>query len=296
MDRPGDAQRPPTGGKNANAQQMSFKTYYLINYNSISAIFWAVILTVVTGVLATSEPTKVYDNVGLLTIWVQSLAGLEVLHSLAGVVRAPLFTTFMQVASRIVIVWGIVNTFPEVTGRSPAYGTMVLAWSATEVVRYSYFAVNLAYGKVPGWLTWLRYNMFFILYPMGISSECWLVYLATGPAERYGPVIVWALRAVLLVYIPGMLQHWCRFRKNTLTNRRFVYLVHAHDGSTAESCEGYRPEEDEEDEMNVRHYNMLMSSLIGSVGGLDLCHRGDVHHTCRLSVNYERCIRPGFAQ
>lgn len=73
-----------------------------------------------------------------------------------GVVRAPLFTTLMQVASRFLLVWGIVNTFPNRTARSPAYSTMLLAWSATETIRYSYFALNLATGEVPRALTWLR--------------------------------------------------------------------------------------------------------------------------------------------
>lgn len=122
-----------------------------------------------------------------------------------GLVRAPLFTTIMQVGSRFLLVWGIVNIFPGTTTRSPAYSTMSLAWSTTEVIRYSYFAVNLATGQVPAFLTWLRYNTFFVLYPLGISSECWLVWLATGPARRYGQVWEWALWVVLAVYVPGKL-------------------------------------------------------------------------------------------
>ena len=110
----------------------------------------------------------------------------------------------MQVASRFVLVWIICEFFPLVAIRSPAYTTMLLAWSITEVIRYSYFAVNLAYGKVPDWVLWLRYNTFFVLYPLGISSECWLVYLAKAPAGKQSPVFEWALIAVLLIYVPGM--------------------------------------------------------------------------------------------
>ena len=39
---------------------------------------------------------------------------------------------------------------------------------------------------------------------MGISSECWLVYLAAmGPAKNY-TLVQPALFAILLIYIPGM--------------------------------------------------------------------------------------------
>lgn len=117
--------------------------------------------------------------------------------------RAPLITTVMQVTSRYFLVWGIVNIFPETTSQSLAYTTMLLAWSTTEVIRYSFFAVNLAYGKVPDWQTWLRYNTFYVLYPTGISSECWLIWLSTTPARTWIQAYEWLLWLVLLVYIPG---------------------------------------------------------------------------------------------
>lgn len=114
-------------------------------------------------------------------------------------------TTVMQVASRFLLVWGVVHVFPAATSTSAAYSSMLLAWSVTEVIRYSYFAINLSFGKVPDWMTWLRYNTFFVLYPLGISSECWLVWKASGPAEEVSPALKWGLIGVLVIYIPGML-------------------------------------------------------------------------------------------
>jgi len=111
----------------------------------------------------------------------------------------------MQVASRFLLIWLIVPSFPGTTSRSLAYSTMLLAWSVTEVIRYTYFAVNIAYGRVPGKLTWLRYNTFFVLYPLGISSECWLVWSSIAPARTWNQAYEWALRLVLFVYIPGKL-------------------------------------------------------------------------------------------
>lgn len=74
-----------------------------------------------------------------------------------GIVRAPLLTTAMQVASRFVLVWGIVDQFPATTAFDPLYSSMLFAWSATEVIRYSYFAINLYFKDVPDFLLWLRW-------------------------------------------------------------------------------------------------------------------------------------------
>lgn len=65
-------------------------------------------------------------------------------------------TTAMQVASRILLVWGIGYNFPEVCAASPAYTSMLFAWACSEIIRYSYFVFFLG-GSVPSWLTWLRY-------------------------------------------------------------------------------------------------------------------------------------------
>ncbi|QRW23968.1 Electron transfer flavoprotein domain [Rhizoctonia solani] len=52
---------------------------------------------------------------------------------------------------------------------------MVLAWSITEVIRYSFYACNLA-GSEPHFLVWLRYTTFYVLYPLGAWSENALTY------------------------------------------------------------------------------------------------------------------------
>jgi len=107
----------------------------------------------------------------------------------------------MQVASRYLLVWGIVYPFPEVAD-SPVYSTMLLAWSITEVIRYFYFVLTLD-GYQPDGLRWLRYNTFYVLYPMGISSEAWLVYKAIEPAGALHPLLPLALYAILAIYVPG---------------------------------------------------------------------------------------------
>ncbi|KAJ4362581.1 hypothetical protein N0V83_010675 [Neocucurbitaria cava] len=203
------------------------KNTYLLAYNAVSAALWAGVLykTVTIGAHEVSTTQKsgvlfsgnsglngvlkglgsgrVYGQLENYTRWTQSLAALEVLHSLLGIVRAPLLTTLMQVASRFLLVWGIAYNFPQTTQHSPAYSTMLLAWSFTEVVRYSYFVFSLSGVGVPKLWTWLRYNTFLVLYPLGVASECWLVYSAIPLASKKRKEYGYALWAILAVYIPG---------------------------------------------------------------------------------------------
>jgi very-long-chain (3R)-3-hydroxyacyl-CoA dehydratase len=117
-----------------------------------------------------------------------------------GIVRSPVATTALQVASRVVLIWGIVENFPVETNL--AYTTMLLAWSVTEVVRYSYFVLSLT-GQVPPFLIWLRYNLFFVLYPLGIGSEVWLVWSSIPAAFAKDPKLGFLLYAIVAIYVPG---------------------------------------------------------------------------------------------
>jgi very-long-chain (3R)-3-hydroxyacyl-CoA dehydratase len=239
------------------------KNTYLLAYNALSAALWAGVLykTVTVGareinvasksgwITAGAGPLgavkkglssgKVYDELETYTRLTQSLAGLEVLHSLlgtcsakkgaslhqmemltisTGVVRAPLLTTLMQVSSRFLLVHLIAHPFPSSTRTSPAYATMLLAWSITEVVRYTFFVFSLSGVGVPRLWTWLRYNTFVVLYPLGVASECWLVWKAVGPASRVNEMYGWVLYAILAVYVPGI---WVLFT-HMLAQRRKV--------------------------------------------------------------------------
>jgi very-long-chain (3R)-3-hydroxyacyl-CoA dehydratase len=107
----------------------------------------------------------------------------------------------MQVSSRLLLVWGVVDQFPFLA-KSAGYSSMLVAWSVTEVIRYSFFVLTLS-GYQPAFITWLRYNTFYVLYPLGISSECWLIYKAIAPAKEWRQEYAWALQLILFVYVPG---------------------------------------------------------------------------------------------
>ncbi|MDI1489436.1 MAG: hypothetical protein OHK93_008714 [Ramalina farinacea] len=97
--------RPPTA---------SPSTTYLLLYNLVSAILWLTILGRLLLLLTLApSPAHIhtYAALGPFTRNVQSLALLEILHSATGAVRSPLSTTVMQVASRVVLVWVVVEGF-----------------------------------------------------------------------------------------------------------------------------------------------------------------------------------------
>lgn len=109
-------------------------------------------------------------------------------------------TTLMQVSSRFLLVWGIIYPYPFVSS-SPTYASMLLAWSVTEVIRYTFFASAIV-GVCPAILLWLRYNTFFVLYPIGIISECSLIWL-TANLNGIEPIHKYMLWSILAIYVPG---------------------------------------------------------------------------------------------
>lgn len=119
---------------------------------------------------------------------------------------------------------------------------MLLAWSITEVIRYSYFVVTLS-GYNPGILVWLRYNTFFVLYPLGISSECWLIYKAIAPAKAWRQEYAWLLQLILFVYPPRKYSPFFFTGVLQLILCSLVYAIYTHDGSEEEGYEVWNTKE-----------------------------------------------------
>nr|XP_025884107.1 very-long-chain (3R)-3-hydroxyacyl-CoA dehydratase PASTICCINO 2A [Solanum lycopersicum] len=157
----------------------------------------------------------VYDAVEKPLIFAQTAAFLEILHSLAGLVRSPISATLPQISSRLYVSWGILWSFPEVRSHI-LVSSLVISWSITEIIRYSYFGIREAFGSVPSWLLWLRYSTFLLLYPIGITSEVGLIYNALPYMKESGKYSVrmpnkwnfsfnyyYAAFVCLAIYLPG---------------------------------------------------------------------------------------------
>lgn len=102
---------------------------------------------------------------------------------------------------------------------------MVLAWSITECVRYGFYLSSspLVLGKsTPYFIVWLRYSLFYVLYPAGVLGELGVIYQSLGDFKKisiFSINLVYLVYLIMLVYIPGlpvMMMHMVRQRNKAL--------------------------------------------------------------------------------
>uniref|UniRef100_A0A0A9G852 Very-long-chain (3R)-3-hydroxyacyl-CoA dehydratase n=1 Tax=Arundo donax TaxID=35708 RepID=A0A0A9G852_ARUDO len=150
---------------------------YLSIYNWVIFFGWAQVLYFATLALLGSGHETVYAAVEQPLLFAQTAALMEILHSVVGFVRSPVSATLPQISARLFVTWGILWSFPE-THSHVLVTSLVLSWSITEVIRYSFFGLKEAFGIIPSRLLWLRYSTFMVLYPTGLVSEVGLIYAA----------------------------------------------------------------------------------------------------------------------
>lgn len=195
---------------------------WLVLYNQASASLWSIVLfnTIFLSLLF-GQP-DLFKTTNRITTIIQSFALIEVYNSFAGYVRSPILTTLSQVASRLLVVFGIFQVLPNSPANGHwAYITLSISWSITEVVRYLYYAQNITTnGNPPKILTLLRYNLFFVLYPSGVASEIAMIVLSLGEAEKVvGVWYKWLLIIIIGIYAPGfytLFTHMLKQRKKAL--------------------------------------------------------------------------------
>jgi len=148
----------------------------------------------------------------------QGLAALEIFHSLLGIVKTPVATTLVQVFSRVALVF--ITTIVPDTPKHWAVTLMVTSWAITEVVRYLYYALNQN-GKAPYWLGWLRYTLFLVLYPSGVSGEVGTIIVSLDYVKSSGWILLYyALIASFPAYLigfPWLFYHMLGQRKRFLS-------------------------------------------------------------------------------
>ena len=144
---------------------MGIREYYLAAYNAIQFVGWAASLYALLGGATQAE---VYEKVYVF----QTLAILEILHVLLGVVRAELVTTVVQVFSRLQVL--LVHYLVKESRESNGNTYMLLAWCLVEVIRYPFLGLK-SISKPPYILTWLRYSVFYVLYTLGVYGEMFVL-------------------------------------------------------------------------------------------------------------------------
>ncbi|KAG5574555.1 hypothetical protein H5410_054689 [Solanum commersonii] len=174
---------------------------YLIFYNWIVFFGWFQVFYFGVKTLKESGYEYVYDAVEKPLLFAQTAAFCEILHSLAGLVRSPISATLPQISSRLYVTWGILWSFPEVRSHI-LVSSLVISWSITEIIRYSFFGTREAFGSAPSWLLWL--------------SEVGLIYNALPYMKESGKYSIrmpnkwnfsfdyyYAAFVCLAIYLPG---------------------------------------------------------------------------------------------
>jgi len=170
-------------------KESKLKKAYLITYNSAQVIGWALVfLKAVTHYSEKKSVVGLYEEVEFWLKVSQTAALLELIHSMFGLVRSSIFTALPQVASRIFVLWFILDPIlmKDVnTKNSIGFPMLLFAWSITEIIRYSFYA-NTIMDNVPYVLQWCRYSFFLILYPMGVAGELICIHHSLPRARKTG--------------------------------------------------------------------------------------------------------------
>ncbi|PIA56161.1 hypothetical protein AQUCO_00700484v1 [Aquilegia coerulea] len=209
------------------------KRIYLTLYNWTVFTGWAQVLYFAVKTLKESGHEHVYSAVERPLQLAQTAAVMEILHGLIGLVRSPVSATLPQIGSRLYVTWGILWSFPE-TQTHVLVSSLVISWSITEIIRYSFFGLKEAFGSAPSWLLWL--STFLLLYPSGITSEVGLIYTALPfikNSEKYCIRMpnkwnfsfdyFYAAIIALGIYVPGsphMYQYMLGQRKKALSKSK----------------------------------------------------------------------------
>ncbi|CAJ1005604.1 putative Protein tyrosine phosphatase-like protein, PTPLA [Leishmania naiffi] len=166
---------------------MGIRDMYLLAYNASMCVGWgAILVKVVKHFVDGGDAASVYPEIAQLLCVAQTGALAEILHAAFGVVRSPVGTTFLQVLSRLIVLYGAVRLGDAEATRGLVFVQMVVAWCLSEVIRYSFYGANLVNATVSP-LTWLRYSAFMVLYPVGITGEIGCLYKALPYIKKHKP-------------------------------------------------------------------------------------------------------------
>jgi len=204
---------------------------YLVLYNSVQTLGWTLLLAQMLMHFAQGGSySTVYGSVSCTLQIFQTAAVLEIFHAAFGLTRSNVQVTFQQVFSRVYVTWAILHLLPT-TRVSIGVPMLLVAWTITEIIRYSMYAIQLV-GSPPYALTWLRYSFFIIAYPLGVTGELVCSYAGYQEATArnvgvlalpnllnatfYFPYIIAFIGLLYIPLFPGMYLHVFSQRRKVL--------------------------------------------------------------------------------
>lgn len=164
----------------------------LLVYNSFQLCIWGI-----TSFYLFLYFIKEYDiEIGNILFFLlkisQTSQYLEVLLSILGYTKSSFFSSFMQVTARTA------NTYWLYNNELPHWITYqtLIAWCVTEIIRSSYYI-----SKDSIVLSFLRYNLFIVLYPMGALGELFAKEYFLSNNIEY----TYHIRALQSIFVIGFL-------------------------------------------------------------------------------------------
>ncbi|XP_035738474.1 very-long-chain (3R)-3-hydroxyacyl-CoA dehydratase PASTICCINO 2A-like [Vespa mandarinia] len=190
---------------------------YLCIYNAIEVLGWSWILYIsISHYGDSSSNIKLWNKIWVPLFIFQNSAYLEVIHAITGLVRSNPMIILIQISSRVFICVILLSLPSDSIESSILLPYTFISWSIAEITRYSYYFMNLI-GYIPYFLMWLRYSLFVVLYPIGISGEVHctykvIVYSMSNPKLwsyilpnqwNFTFSFLYFVIIVLIMYIPG---------------------------------------------------------------------------------------------
>ncbi|XP_029110833.1 very-long-chain (3R)-3-hydroxyacyl-CoA dehydratase 1 [Scleropages formosus] len=160
-------------------------TAWLTFYNITMTAGWLVLAVAMAKFYIQRGTHKgLYRNISKTLKFFQTFALLEVVHCAVGLVRTSVIVTGVQVSSRIFMVWFVTNSIRQIQNEESVVLFLVV-WTVTEITRYSFYTFSLI-NHLPYFIKWARYNMFIVMYPLGVIGELMTIYSALPYVQRSG--------------------------------------------------------------------------------------------------------------
>ncbi|XP_075431463.1 very-long-chain (3R)-3-hydroxyacyl-CoA dehydratase 3 isoform X2 [Ascaphus truei] len=148
------------------------KRGYLFMYNLVQFLgfSWVFVnMTVRLFILGKDSFYDTFHTVADVVYFCQTLAVLEVVNPLIGLVKTGVTPAAVQVLGRNFLLFVVLGNVEEMQTKPVVFFIFYL-WSAIEIVRYPFYMLSCidTEWKV---LTWLRYTIWIPLYPLGGLAE-----------------------------------------------------------------------------------------------------------------------------
>lgn len=157
----------PLANKTAANMASGASVAYILLYNIYQAIGWFAVCGLSLAVLAGCElPTAAFDTTVRIVTVLQLSSFLEIAHSCFGWTKSSVGATLTQVLGRNFCLFCSCLPFLHLHSMI-IIDLLFLAWGLIECVRYPLYLL----GDGLRWLTWLRYTLPIVLYPIGYVCE-----------------------------------------------------------------------------------------------------------------------------